>query len=241
MGNGKDSSGEKTGIAPKATLVSLKVLDAHGQGTISNIISALGWVAKNAKTYNIRVVNMSVGARVSESYLTDPLTLATKALTDQGITVVDRGRQHRQERQRQAAVRRHHRAGQRAVGAHRRRLEHDGHADAQRRHDGRLQLVGADRGRLRSEAGPGRAGRRHRLAGGSGQHLLHREGHVAAQRHAQPRFEAVPGAERHEHGGAGRHRHGRADAAGQSEPDAELDQGDAAIHRAGLSGLQPAS
>jgi subtilisin family serine protease len=64
------------------------VLDARGQGTISNIISALGWVAKNAKTYNIRVVNMSVGARVSESYLTDPLTLATKALVDQGITVV---------------------------------------------------------------------------------------------------------------------------------------------------------
>jgi serine protease AprX len=87
-GNGKDSSGEKTGIAPKATLVSLKVLDANGQGTISNIISALGWVARNAKTYNIRVVNMSVGARISESYWTDPLTLATKALTDQGITVV---------------------------------------------------------------------------------------------------------------------------------------------------------
>ena len=88
MGNGKDSYGEKTGIAPKASLVSLKVLDARGQGTISNIISALGWVAKNAKTYNIRVVNMSVGARVSESYWTDPLTLATKALVDQGITVV---------------------------------------------------------------------------------------------------------------------------------------------------------
>src|SRR3954470_6550014 len=87
-GNGRDSSGEKTGIAPKASLVSLKVLDAHGQGTISNIISALGWVAKNARTYNTRVVNMSVGAAVRESYLTDPLTLATKALTDQGITVV---------------------------------------------------------------------------------------------------------------------------------------------------------
>jgi serine protease AprX len=87
-GNGYDSLGEKTGIAPKATLVSLKVLDADGQGTISNIIAALGWVVKNAKTYNIRVVNMSVGARIAESYLTDPLTLATKVLTDQGITVV---------------------------------------------------------------------------------------------------------------------------------------------------------
>jgi serine protease AprX len=87
-GNGRDSGGEKTGIAPGASLVSLKVLDANGQGTISNIISALGWIATNAKTYNIRVVNMSVGARINESYWTDPLTLATKALTDKGITVV---------------------------------------------------------------------------------------------------------------------------------------------------------
>ena len=31
------------------------------------------------------------------------------------------------------------------MGADRRRVEHDGHADAQRRHDGGLQLVGADR------------------------------------------------------------------------------------------------
>ncbi|MGH9144360.1 MAG: S8 family serine peptidase, partial [Vicinamibacterales bacterium] len=83
-----DSKGEKTGIAPGASIVALKVLDARGQGTISNMIAALGWIAANAKTYNIKVVNMSVGARVSESYWTDPLTLATKAVTDKGITVV---------------------------------------------------------------------------------------------------------------------------------------------------------
>jgi len=87
-GNGYDSQGEKTGIAPGANLVSLKVLDQNGQGTISNIIAALGWVAANASQYNIRVVNMSVGARIMESYWTDPLTLATKALTDRGIVVV---------------------------------------------------------------------------------------------------------------------------------------------------------
>src|SRR3984885_13465834 len=62
--------------------------DNNGQGTISHIIAALNWVALNAKTYKIRVVNMSVGAAVMESYLTDPLTLAVKALTDQGIVVV---------------------------------------------------------------------------------------------------------------------------------------------------------
>ncbi len=87
-GNGYDSLGEKAGIAPGASLVSLKVLDANGQVTISNIIAALNWIALNGKTYNIRVVNMSVGAGVHESYWTDPLTLAAKAVTDRGITVV---------------------------------------------------------------------------------------------------------------------------------------------------------
>jgi serine protease AprX len=87
-GNGYDSRGEKAGIAPDATLVSLKVLDQNGAGTISNIIAALNWVSVNAKTYNIRVVNMSVGAPIHESYWTDPLTLAVKKVTDQGIVVV---------------------------------------------------------------------------------------------------------------------------------------------------------
>ena len=87
-GNGYDSNGEKSGIAPGASIISLKVLDANGQGSISNIIAALGWVKKNAGAYNIRVVNMSVGAAIRESYWTDPLTLAVKAVTDQGITVV---------------------------------------------------------------------------------------------------------------------------------------------------------
>jgi len=87
-GNGYDSYGEKTGIAPDANIIALKVLNAQGTGTISNIIAALNWVAANATTYNIKVVNMSVGAGVHESYWTDPLTLATKKVTDKGITVV---------------------------------------------------------------------------------------------------------------------------------------------------------
>ena len=87
-GLGYDSKFEKAGIAPLASLVSLKVLDQNGNGTIGNLIAALNWVAVNGKTYNIRVVNMSVGARVRESYWTDPLTLAAKVVTDKGITVV---------------------------------------------------------------------------------------------------------------------------------------------------------
>ena len=41
-GNGYDSSfGEKAGIAPKASIISLKVLDADGMGTISSMIAAI--------------------------------------------------------------------------------------------------------------------------------------------------------------------------------------------------------
>jgi subtilisin family serine protease len=87
-GNGYDSAGQKAGIAPRASLIALKVLDGNGTGTIGNIIAALNWVALNAKTYNIRVVNLSVGANIHESYLTDPLTLATRQVTALGITVV---------------------------------------------------------------------------------------------------------------------------------------------------------
>src|SRR5262249_57913903 len=87
-GNGYDSYGEKTGIAPDSTIVSLKVLDQDGRGTISNIIAALNWIATNGATYNIRVVNLSIGAIIRESYWTDPLTIATKMLTDKGIVVV---------------------------------------------------------------------------------------------------------------------------------------------------------
>jgi serine protease AprX len=88
-GNGYDSSqGQKAGIAPKASIISLKVLDENGLGTISSMIAAMNWVAQNHVAYNIRVVNMSVGARITESYFTDPLALAAKVLTDKGIVVV---------------------------------------------------------------------------------------------------------------------------------------------------------
>ena len=72
-GNGYDTHGARAGIAPAANLVSLKVLDDHGGGYISNVIAALDWVVANRAAYNIRVVNLSVGAAVTESYKTDPL------------------------------------------------------------------------------------------------------------------------------------------------------------------------
>src|SRR5581483_854031 len=43
LGNGYDSLGQMEGVAPGASLVSLKVLDQNGQGTIGNIIAAMNW------------------------------------------------------------------------------------------------------------------------------------------------------------------------------------------------------
>ena len=89
------------------------------------------------KTYNIRVVNMSVGAAITESYWTDPLTLAVKARHRPGHHRGDRGRQHRaRTRHGKPQYGAHHRAGQRALGGYGRRVEHERHADPQRRHDG---------------------------------------------------------------------------------------------------------
>jgi serine protease AprX len=87
-GTGKLSAKKYAGMAPGASLVSLKVLDQNGEGSIGNILKALDWVYTNGKAYGIRVVNLSVGAAVTESYYTDPLTMATKTLVDSGVTVV---------------------------------------------------------------------------------------------------------------------------------------------------------
>jgi serine protease AprX len=87
-GNGVDSAGARTGIAPRARLVVLKVLDEQGRGRISDVIAALDYVVAHKNALNIRIVNLSVAAGVYESYDSDPLTLAAKRAVDAGIVVV---------------------------------------------------------------------------------------------------------------------------------------------------------
>ena len=87
-GNGFDSYGWRRGIAPDASIVSLKVLDGSGGGYMSDVIAALDWAVANKDAHNIRVVNLSVGAAVTQSYWSDPLTLAAKRAVDAGLVVV---------------------------------------------------------------------------------------------------------------------------------------------------------
>jgi serine protease AprX len=87
-GSGADSNGARTGIAPGAQLTVLKVLDANGQGRISDVIAAIEYAIANRDALNIRVINLSVAAGVYESYNTDPLTLAALSAVRAGIVVV---------------------------------------------------------------------------------------------------------------------------------------------------------
>src|SRR5688572_27310282 len=87
-GSGADSDGRRTGIAPGANLVGLKVLDAFGQGYISDVIAAIDYAIANKSAFNIRVINLSVAAAPTESYFTDPLTLAAQRATQAGIVFV---------------------------------------------------------------------------------------------------------------------------------------------------------
>ena len=66
---------------------------------------------------------------VYESYDSDPLTLAAKRLVDAGIVVVAAAGNAGRNSGRTLALRRDHRAGQRAVGADGRRREPPGHVD----------------------------------------------------------------------------------------------------------------
>jgi len=87
-GNGFDSSGRRSGIAPAARFIALKVLDGSGQGRISDVIAAIGYAVAQKDAWNVRVINLSVATGVYESYNLDPLTLATRAAVNAGIVVV---------------------------------------------------------------------------------------------------------------------------------------------------------
>ena len=76
------------GIAPNVKMVSLKVLDSNGVGTESPVLHAIDTAISLKDTYNIRVINLSLGRAVSESYSLDPLCAAVESAWKAGIVVV---------------------------------------------------------------------------------------------------------------------------------------------------------
>jgi serine protease AprX len=80
--------GRYLGVAPKASLISVKAGDENGDATVLDIIDGLQFVVDKKADYNIRVVNLSLKSSVAESYKTDPLDAAVEAAWNSGIVVV---------------------------------------------------------------------------------------------------------------------------------------------------------
>ena len=76
------------GLASGVKIISLKVLDDRGVGQDSWVIAAITHAISLKATYNIRVLNLSVGRPVMESYKTDPLCQAVEQAWKAGIVVV---------------------------------------------------------------------------------------------------------------------------------------------------------
>lgn len=76
------------GIAPGAKIINLRVLDQNGNGTDSAVIAAIDQAIELKSKYNIRVINLSIGRPVYESYTQDPLCQAVEQAWKAGIVVV---------------------------------------------------------------------------------------------------------------------------------------------------------
>ena len=87
-GNGHESDGLFRGVATKAHLVDLRVLNQEGVGTESAVIAAIQRAIELKDQYNIRILNLSLGRPVFESYDQDPLCQAVEAAWRAGIVVV---------------------------------------------------------------------------------------------------------------------------------------------------------
>jgi serine protease AprX len=87
-GDGSATNGAYEGIAPAAKLINLRVLDSHGVGRVSGVLSALDWLIANRGAYNIRVVNMSLGTPAINSYKDDPICNAVRKLVNAGVVVI---------------------------------------------------------------------------------------------------------------------------------------------------------
>src|SRR5206468_3692139 len=77
-GNGSASNGTYVGMAPAAKILSLKIAGASGSADVSTVIAAIQWVVQNRSTYNIRVLNLSLGTDSTQSYMIDPLDYAAE-------------------------------------------------------------------------------------------------------------------------------------------------------------------
>jgi serine protease AprX len=82
-GTGQQSGGKYAGVAPGANILGLSAGDA----SLLFILSGFDYLLGNAAAFNVRVVNCSFSANTVFD-VNDPVNVATKMLTDNGVNVV---------------------------------------------------------------------------------------------------------------------------------------------------------
>jgi len=87
-GNGASSNGQYSGEAPGAKLVSIKVAGAGGTTHLGTLISGLQWAVDHQSSYGIKILNISLGFKPSQSTVNNPLDQAVEAVWNSGIAVV---------------------------------------------------------------------------------------------------------------------------------------------------------
>ena len=78
------------GVAPDATLISIKVGASDGANDVSQIAAGIDWAVahRNGPGLNIRVINLSYGTNSRQPYQTDPIAFAAENAWRHGIVVV---------------------------------------------------------------------------------------------------------------------------------------------------------
>jgi len=87
-GVGDNDDDAPVGVAPHASLISVKVAGVNGATDVSAVISAIQWVVTNRDRFGIRVLNLSFGTDSTQSHLIDPLNHAVQRAAAAGILVV---------------------------------------------------------------------------------------------------------------------------------------------------------
>lgn len=85
-GNGVSGGRTICGVAPKANILSLKVIEKSGESGTFKILDGMQWLFDNFRRYGVRVVCMSFGADPLE--YADPLKMGAEMLSRSGLIVV---------------------------------------------------------------------------------------------------------------------------------------------------------
>ena len=89
MSESKNGIRVYSGVAPKANLIMLKVLDRSGNGVTKSVLEGIEWLIRNKNRYQIRILNISVGMLSSAGMQEKKeLLAAVDAVWDAGIMVV---------------------------------------------------------------------------------------------------------------------------------------------------------